>query len=153
MPAIEPGATLRLAAQELIQAIKILKKTPIDLKPCFTALLRQLSSIFDESIEEEQTVAAQNVTPVIGARARARRTTDLRNSSGVGDRLFIDNHVATLNQIIDNHAATFNPTEQNSRHVICSTCNKALYVAPLVEFFLCPGCRNVTSSLDADHVT
>ena len=54
MPAIEPGATLRLAAQDLIAAIKNLKKTPIDLKPRFTAALRQLSSIFNESIDEEQ---------------------------------------------------------------------------------------------------
>ena len=100
-------------------------------------------------IEGDQKVEYKDETAV----GDHSRTTDLRNSSGVGDRLFIDNHVATLNQIIDNHAATFNPTEQNSRHVICSTCNKALYVAPLVEFFLCPGCRNVTSSLDADHVT
>ena len=87
-----------------------------------------------ESIEEEQTVAAQNVTPVIGARARARRTADLRNSSGVGDR-FVDKYIATLNQ-----------TEQNTSSVICSSCKNRLYAVPIpmAELFTCQICRNIT---------
>ena len=46
------------------------------------------------------------------------------------------------------YTGTLNKSEQNSRHVICSTCNKVLYIAPLVELFYCPRCRNVTSSID-----
>ena len=87
-----------------------------------------------ESIEEEQTVVAQNVTPVIGARARARRTDDSRNSSGVGDR-FVDKYIATLNQ-----------TEQNTSSVICSSCKNRLYAVPIpmAELFTCQICRNIT---------
>jgi hypothetical protein len=44
------------------------------------------------------------------------------------------------------YTATLKKTERNTRHVICSTCNKVLYIAPLVELFYCPRCRNVTSS-------
>ena len=83
------------------------------------------------SIEGGRKVAYENDTAV-----GASGTTDLRNSSGVGDR-FAFSYVATLNQ-----------TERNTSSVICSTCNKVLYIAPFVGLFYCPRCRNITSSMD-----
>eukprot|EP00956_Cyclotella_meneghiniana_P042060 scaffold248342_cov55-Cyclotella_meneghiniana.AAC.1 len=70
MPAIEPGATLRLSAQDLIAAIKNLINAPIDLNPKYTAALRQLADIFKDTVvekdetTEEQSVPRVNNTPV-----------------------------------------------------------------------------------------
>eukprot|EP00956_Cyclotella_meneghiniana_P007360 scaffold10022_cov21-Cyclotella_meneghiniana.AAC.1 len=50
MPAIEPGDTIRLAAQDLIQAIQNRNKhAPIDLMPKHTEALRQLVEIFKDT--------------------------------------------------------------------------------------------------------
>ena len=49
MPAIEPGDTVRLAAQDLIVAMQKLTNAPIDLNPKHTEALRQLTSIFNEA--------------------------------------------------------------------------------------------------------
>eukprot|EP00956_Cyclotella_meneghiniana_P031406 scaffold82313_cov39-Cyclotella_meneghiniana.AAC.3 len=70
MPALEPVATLCLAAQDLIAAIKNLNSAPIDLNPKYTAALRQLAEIFKDivvekdDITEEQPVPRVNNTPV-----------------------------------------------------------------------------------------
>jgi hypothetical protein len=48
MPAIEPGDTIRLAAQDLIAALRLKhSKAPINLEPSHTAALRELATIFD----------------------------------------------------------------------------------------------------------
>jgi hypothetical protein len=49
MPAIEPGDTVRLAAQDLIVAMQKLSNAPIDLNPKHTAALRELTEIFNET--------------------------------------------------------------------------------------------------------
>lgn len=50
MPAIEPGDTIKLAAQDLIQAIcNRIKHTPIDLAPKHTEALRDLTRILAEA--------------------------------------------------------------------------------------------------------
>jgi hypothetical protein len=49
MPAIEPGDTVRLAAQDLIGAMPKLSNAPIDLNPKHTQALRQLTEIFSEA--------------------------------------------------------------------------------------------------------
>jgi hypothetical protein len=49
MPAIEPGNTVRLAAQDLIVAMQKLTNAPIDLNPKHTEALRQLTEIFNEA--------------------------------------------------------------------------------------------------------
>eukprot|EP00956_Cyclotella_meneghiniana_P023732 scaffold46788_cov45-Cyclotella_meneghiniana.AAC.2 len=52
MPAIEPGDTIRLAAQDLIQAMQNRNKhAPIDLMPKHTVALRQLIDIFKDTTE------------------------------------------------------------------------------------------------------
>ena len=63
MPAIEPGSTLRLAAQDLIQAIKNLKKAPIDLNPRYTSALRQLATIFEETTVETEEATDNQAVP------------------------------------------------------------------------------------------
>ena len=65
MPSIEPGSSLKLAAQDLIQAIKNLKKAPIDLNPRYTAALRELATIFEETtVEAEETTSSQSAPRV-----------------------------------------------------------------------------------------
>jgi hypothetical protein len=57
MPAIEPGDTIRLAAQDLIKAIKNKNsKAPINLEPRHTEALRQLADIFNQvtKVDEEK---------------------------------------------------------------------------------------------------
>ena len=49
MPAIEPGDTVRLAAQDLIGAMPKLSNAPIDLNPKHTQALRPLTEIFSEA--------------------------------------------------------------------------------------------------------
>ena len=49
LPAIEPGDTIRLAAQDLIVAIEKMSNAPIDLNPKHTQALRQLATIFNEA--------------------------------------------------------------------------------------------------------
>ena len=82
--------------------------------------------------QQQQFRPSRGIEPVIGA--RARRTADSRNSSGVGDR-FVDKYIATLNQ-----------TEQNTSSVICSSCKNRLYAVPIpmAELFTCQICRNIT---------
>jgi hypothetical protein len=50
MPAIEPGDTVRLAAQDLIMAMQKLSNAPIDLNQKHTQALRQLTEIFNEAV-------------------------------------------------------------------------------------------------------
>jgi hypothetical protein len=48
MPAIKPGDTIQLAAQDLIAALRLKhSKAPINLEPNHTAALRELAAIFD----------------------------------------------------------------------------------------------------------
>jgi hypothetical protein len=50
MPAIEPGDTIRLAAQDLIKAIQNRnKQAPINLQHKHTEALRQLADIFNQA--------------------------------------------------------------------------------------------------------
>jgi hypothetical protein len=53
MPAIEPGDTVRLAAQDLIKALNTNSKAPLNLEPKHTEALRQLADIFQEAIPKE----------------------------------------------------------------------------------------------------
>jgi hypothetical protein len=61
LPAIEPGDTVRLAAQDLIVAIEKMSNAPIDLNPKHTQALRQLATIFNEAarVDEDK----ENTTP------------------------------------------------------------------------------------------
>eukprot|EP00804_Cyclotella_cryptica_P020908 CCRYP_009248-RA/>CCRYP_009248-RA protein AED:0.33 eAED:0.26 QI:0/0/0/1/1/1/2/0/567 len=61
MPAIEPGDTIRLAAQDLISAIKNMSTAPLTLTAQHTAALRQLADIFNSSTNAtEQTVSTHS---------------------------------------------------------------------------------------------
>jgi hypothetical protein len=53
MPAIEPGDTVRLAAQDLIKALNTNSKAPLNLEPKHTEALRLLADIFQEAIPKE----------------------------------------------------------------------------------------------------
>ena len=54
MPAIKPGDTIRLAAQDLIVALKNgTNKAPIDLNERHTTALRQLAELFNSMIGED----------------------------------------------------------------------------------------------------
>ncbi|KAL7503323.1 hypothetical protein ACHAXN_001123 [Cyclotella atomus] len=53
MPAVDPGDTVRLAAQDLITALNNLNpNAPIDLEPRHSQALRDLSNIFQQSIKQ-----------------------------------------------------------------------------------------------------
>eukprot|EP00804_Cyclotella_cryptica_P028165 CCRYP_011030-RA/>CCRYP_011030-RA protein AED:0.16 eAED:0.16 QI:0/0/0/1/0.25/0/5/0/1115 len=64
MPAIEPGDTIRLAAQDLITAIKNMSTAPLMLTPLHTTALRQLADIFATSTSVDQQPPLMNPTPV-----------------------------------------------------------------------------------------
>ncbi len=57
MPAIEPGDTVRLAAQNPITAMQKLSNAPIDLNPKHMDALRKLTEIFNEAacVDDENT--------------------------------------------------------------------------------------------------
>eukprot|EP00956_Cyclotella_meneghiniana_P018824 scaffold31709_cov41-Cyclotella_meneghiniana.AAC.14 len=64
-PSNRAQPTLRLAAQDLIAAIKNLINAPIDLNPKYTAALRQLADIFkDTVVEKDETTEEQSVPRV-----------------------------------------------------------------------------------------
>jgi hypothetical protein len=53
MPAVDPGDTVRLAAQDLITALNNPNpKAPIDLEPRHNQALQDLSNIFQQSIKQ-----------------------------------------------------------------------------------------------------
>ena len=56
LPAIEPGDTIRLAAQDLIAAIQKYTNGPINLNPRYTEALRQLSTIFNEAARADESL-------------------------------------------------------------------------------------------------
>jgi hypothetical protein len=57
MPAIEPGDTVQLAAQDPITAMQKLSNAPIDLNPKHMDALRKLTEIFNEAacVDDENT--------------------------------------------------------------------------------------------------
>jgi hypothetical protein len=65
MPAIEPGDTVRLAAQDLITAIRTFSTAPINLTPQHTTALRQLADIFASTTHIKRERTATNDTPVM----------------------------------------------------------------------------------------
>eukprot|EP00804_Cyclotella_cryptica_P022237 CCRYP_017934-RA/>CCRYP_017934-RA protein AED:0.24 eAED:0.19 QI:0/0/0/1/1/1/2/0/738 len=64
MPAIEPGDTVRLAAQDLITAIKTMTTAPLMLTPLHTTALRQLADIFATSTNVDQSTSTTQAAPV-----------------------------------------------------------------------------------------
>eukprot|EP00804_Cyclotella_cryptica_P011356 CCRYP_016359-RA/>CCRYP_016359-RA protein AED:0.47 eAED:0.46 QI:0/-1/0/1/-1/1/1/0/111 len=64
MPAIEPGDTIRLAAQDLITAIQTVSNTPITLTTQHTSALRQLADIFATSANIDTNTVTQHPTPL-----------------------------------------------------------------------------------------
>jgi hypothetical protein len=63
MPAIEPGDTIRLAAQDLITAMQTLSNAPIDLNPKHTQALRKLTEIFNEAARIDNADKENNPPP------------------------------------------------------------------------------------------
>eukprot|EP00804_Cyclotella_cryptica_P002894 CCRYP_009400-RA/>CCRYP_009400-RA protein AED:0.36 eAED:0.34 QI:0/0/0/1/0/0/4/0/453 len=64
MPAIEPGDTIRLAAQDLITAISTFSTAPITLAPQHTRALRRLADIFAATTSVTEHQQTKNNTPV-----------------------------------------------------------------------------------------
>ena len=64
MPAIKPGDTVHLAAQDLITAIRTLSTAPITLAPQHTTALRQLADIFSSATTVNAQQTTTSTTPV-----------------------------------------------------------------------------------------
>eukprot|EP00804_Cyclotella_cryptica_P000709 CCRYP_000992-RA/>CCRYP_000992-RA protein AED:0.49 eAED:0.36 QI:0/0/0/1/0/0/4/0/407 len=71
MPAIEPGDTVRLAAQDLITAIKTLSTAPMTLSAQHTTALRQLADIFSTTAAVNTKEPSTIATPVTRVAAPA----------------------------------------------------------------------------------
>eukprot|EP00804_Cyclotella_cryptica_P013964 CCRYP_002495-RA/>CCRYP_002495-RA protein AED:0.17 eAED:0.08 QI:0/0/0/1/1/1/3/0/1003 len=71
MPAIEPGDTARLAAQDLITAIKTLSTAPMTLSAQHTTALRQLADIFSTTAAVNTKEPSTIATPVTRVAAPA----------------------------------------------------------------------------------
>jgi hypothetical protein len=83
MPAIEPGDTVRLAAQDLIVAMQKLANAPIDLNPKHTQALWQLTEIFNEAArvsDNKENSPAPRVTNT--SAPRVQTTSDTANPLG-----------------------------------------------------------------------
>ena len=73
MPAIEPGDTLRLTAQDLIKAIQTLSKAPIDLNPQHMAALCQLADIFNSATQNDNSTTRSSQMQTMQTHASATR--------------------------------------------------------------------------------
>ncbi len=68
MPTIEPGDTIRLAAQNLIVAMQNMhKQAPIDLTPQHTDALKQLAEIFSTTAGHTSQITKDN-TPALSVK-------------------------------------------------------------------------------------
>eukprot|EP00804_Cyclotella_cryptica_P014198 CCRYP_005618-RA/>CCRYP_005618-RA protein AED:0.40 eAED:0.40 QI:0/0/0/0.5/1/1/4/0/613 len=81
MPAIKPGDTKRLAAQDLIAAIRTVSNAPITLTSQHTAALQQLADIFATCTQVDNDTVAQHPPPLPRVRnpPPATRVTRMNN--------------------------------------------------------------------------
>eukprot|EP00804_Cyclotella_cryptica_P000090 CCRYP_013749-RA/>CCRYP_013749-RA protein AED:0.16 eAED:0.11 QI:0/0/0/1/0/0/3/0/1031 len=114
MPAIEPGDTIRLAAQDLITAIRTVSNAPITLTSQHTVALRQLADIFATSTQVGNDTVAQHPTPLPRVRnpPPATRVTRMNNTPSMSTNPTNPERLQTQRCVHQRHRCNNTPVQE-----------------------------------------